>query len=171
MPATTNNPPRANPRQSAFARLIVEGQTQAAAYRAIYKPGCNQKSAIEAGSKLAKMPGVAAEIARIRRKTEVKTLLSLNDRLAILARDAQLPGVTPAHVNARARSIKVYSDISGDRAPEQHEHTGPNGTPIPVAATITGNVTAAVVRVPVRERVRLLKEAREREKAERAAAV
>lgn len=172
MPATRNKPAKAprpaNARQSAFAKLRVEGLTHAEAYRAIYNPSARQKSASEAGCRLEAMPAVKAEMNRLREKSARKTLLSLNDRLSILADIAQSDGSTPAARNAKARAIEVYSRISGDQAPDRHEHTGPGGAAIPVAAEVTGNVTAAVVRLPVRERVRLLKEAREREKAERA---
>lgn len=166
-----NGPKPANPRQSAFAKLRIEGLTHAEAYRAIYNPSARQKSASEMGCRLEALPAVKAEMDRLREKSARKTLLSLNDRLSILADIAQSDGSTPAARNAKARAIEVYSRISGDQAPDRHEHTGPGGAAIPVAAAVTGNVTAAVVRVPVRERIRLLKEAQARDKAAQEARV
>lgn len=161
-----------NARQLHFASLVATGTTNASAYRTAYGKGkIKSQLAAEKGCRLAAHAGIAAEIARIRGRAEVKKLLTLNDRLGILAEVAQSDGSTPAARNAKVRACEVYSRISGDQAPDRHEHTGPGGAAIPVAAAVTGNVTAAVVRVPVRERIRLLKEAQARDKAAQEARV
>ncbi len=133
-----NKPPtlRLTAKQSAFARLVASGTSQADAYRQAYQPKATDRTAAENGSKTAKRPAVVAEIARLRGQSEVKAILTLNDRLRILAKDAQTGGDTHADKNARARSIEVYSKISGDQAPERHEVTGKDGGPIPVAAAV-----------------------------------
>lgn len=144
---------KATSRQLAFAKLVVEGKRQVDAYLAIYGT-CNPKTAREKACRLAKNPKVVAEMNRLRDRSEVKTLLTLNDRLGILARDAQLPGRTPAMVNARARVIATYSKIAGDEAPQRIELTGKDGAPVPVAAHVL------VGRMPIRARIEALKAAR-----------
>lgn len=107
---------------------------------------------------------VKDRIAELRSKSEKKTLLTYNDRLEILARDAQIKGDTPAHVRARATVVKVYSEISGDRAPDRLEVTGKDGAAIPVA--VSGSID--VTRTPVRLRIAQLKAAADARRAEEA---
>lgn len=121
-------------RQLEFAAVIATGAAQAEAYRKVYeRPDLTNQTAAERSSRLAADPRVRAEVARIRAKSERKKLLTLNDRLAILAEIAQ-DAKTKAHDKTRA--IDVYSRISGDQAPERHEHSGPAGGPLPIAATV-----------------------------------
>lgn len=150
-------------RQLAFASLIVQGKSQSDAYRAIYAPNATDRTAAENGSKMGRKPTVKAEIERLKARSERKTILSLNDRLGILARDAQTTGERPADINARARVIEVYSKISGDQAPERVEHSGKDGAPIQQEVAVSGVVQ--VLRLSVRDKMRLLREARERDKA------
>lgn len=156
-----------NHRQWAFAKLIVEGLTQSEAYQKIYNPHASNKRAAEQGHRVGHMPAVVAEIERIRAASAAKTLLTVNDQLALLAEVAQAPARTAGDRNARARAIEVYARIAGTQAPERHEVTGKDGAPIPVAASVTATVTASVTRMPVTERIRLLRERREAERAAR----
>lgn len=165
----SNKPTKVNNRQWAFAKLVVEGMSNAQAYRAIYNPAAHDRRAAEQGCKIAAMPLVKAEIARLRSLSTAKTLLTVNDQLGILAGIAQQPARTASEQNARVRAVEVYAKIAGTQAPERHEHSGPDGQPIPVATALTGTVTATVTRLSVRERIRLLKETRERQLQEQAA--
>ena len=69
----------------------------------------------------------------------MKTLLTLNERLNILAQIAQ--GKTKP--NEKTRAIDVYSKIAGDGLGENVnvkaavEISGPDGGPVPVAAALT----------------------------------
>lgn len=116
-----------------FARLVASGSANAVAYRAVYNPKLANQTAAERGCRLAKHPAVAAEMARLREKSERKKLLTLNDRLEILADISRDPKARP---HEKARAIEVYSKISGDQAPDRHEISGPNGAPIPVAGEV-----------------------------------
>lgn len=146
------------PRQIEFIKLLMSGAAQGTAYKKAYKrPKILDEDAWERGYRIANGAAVKAELDRLRGLTAAKTILSLNDRLEILARDAQTGGSTPSEKNARARSIEVYSKISGDQAPERHEVSGPGGAPMAVAATTQ---IVNVAKVPIRERMALMREAR-----------
>lgn len=120
-----------------FCDLVASGHSQAGAFRIAYKHAkMSPEDAADRGWRITQQAGVKERIEELRKQSTGKTLLTLNDRLEILARDAQSGGVTAAEKNARARSIEVYSKISGDQAPDRHEHTGPNGEPIAVAGTV-----------------------------------
>src|SRR5690242_11066693 len=83
-------------KQLKFAQLVVKGLAQFEAYKQAYnRPDMPNNRAYVESCKNAKIPHVAAEISRLRSKSECKTILSLNDRLAILARDAQIPSDAP----------------------------------------------------------------------------
>jgi predicted phage terminase large subunit-like protein len=127
----------------------------------IDQPKAIDRTAAECGSKVARNPKVKAEVARLRALGNVKTILSLNDRLGLLAKIAQ----TAPRQSDSVRAIEVYSKISGDQAPERTitEHTGKDGAPIQQEVAVSGVVQ--VVRLSVRDKMRLLREARERDKA------
>lgn len=124
------------PRQTHFAGLIVGGKSQADAWRIAFNhPKSNARRAAEASCRAAAKPAVIAEVARLRAKADAKVLLSLDDRLGILGRDAQRPGDSPAMINARARAIEVYNKTAGDHAPERTETIikGDPANPVTVA--------------------------------------
>lgn len=119
------------PRARRLVELVAAGGQKADSYRQAYnRPELSTPRAGDAAWKILGRPAAKAYLVTMGEKCRTKALLSLNDRLAILAKDAQRPGSTPAHLNARARVIAVYSQISGDQAPERIEHTGANGAPI-----------------------------------------
>ncbi len=125
-----------NPRQDLFAQLVAGGKTHAEAWRTAYvKPAASNQTAAEKGSRLAADARVQARVAQIRARSDVKSVLSLNDRLAILARDAQTPGTTAAMLSARARVIEVYNKTAGDQAPDRTETTIKGDPAAPVVVT------------------------------------
>lgn len=117
-----------------FCDLVASGHSQAGAYRIAYKhPKMSAEDAAEKGWRVTQQIGVKERIEQLRSESKAKTLLTLNDRLEILADIAQAKTSKPSD---KARAIEVYSRISGDQAPDRHEHTGPNGEPIAVAGTV-----------------------------------
>lgn len=108
-------------RQREFAGLVATGMSHVDAYKRVYKPSKNRQHTFYATQsyRISQRPGVKEYITLLQGKSEGKKLLTLNDRLGILARDAQLPGNGPAMVNARARVIEVYNKTSGDAAPDR----------------------------------------------------
>lgn len=147
---------RLTPRQLRFCELVVMGYTYTEAYRVAYlQPKLEREIAGERGWRVTQGKGVKARIEQLRRMSGAKTLLTMNDRLQILANFAQSPSTKPSD---RIRAIEAYSKIAGDQAPERHELTGPDGTPIPV------HVTAGIGRIPVKQRIEMLRRSRAAEK-------
>lgn len=106
------------PLQERFAQLVAAGKNHAEAYReASDRRDIGAEDAAKRGWNLASRLVVVERIEELRAQSQRKSILSLNDRLAILAHDAQMPGKSPGHINARSRAIEVYSKISGDSAP------------------------------------------------------
>lgn len=122
---TKSSPPlRLNPRQIKFCQLIAAGASHSTAYRSAYKkPRIKARAAADSAKEVLIGRGVREYIDALRAKAEGKTILSLNDRLALLAKSAQRPVKSAADVNAQARVIEVYSRISGDQAPERQDIT------------------------------------------------
>ncbi len=140
-----------------FCDLVASGHSQAGAFRIAYKhPKMSAEDAAERGWRVTQQAGVKERIEDLRSQSKAKTLLTLNDRLEILADIAQSKTSRPAD---KSRAIEVYSKISGDEAPQRHEHTGPDGAPIPVSTTMQFG------RIPVRERMAMMRAAREAAKA------
>jgi hypothetical protein len=156
----TRNPPataKLNPRQEVFCRLVVGGKSQAEAWKEAYgHPEAKARGAIEAGSRLANDPRIAARMKEMTAAAAGKTILTVNDRLAILARDAQLPGNTAPMVNARARVVEVYTKLAGGAQPERSEVTVKGDPDAPVVVAVTVN------KAPVRDRIAALRAAKER---------
>jgi len=124
------------PQQEHFARLIARGWTQIAAYRKAYgKEKQSMRNAANGAYLVAKNKGVQRLIAQLRAASEVKTILTINDRLRLLAESAQARAKTPSAHAARAKVIEVYNKTAGDHAPERHEHTvtTPPGAPFEIA--------------------------------------
>lgn len=143
-------------RAKEFASLVATGTSNAEAWRRVFNhPNAKNQRAAERGSRLATDPRVVEEIARLRAKSEGKKLLSLNDRLAILAEIGQAKGKTPAMYNAKTRALDVYSKLAGDQAPQRIELSGPGGAPI------ESNVVASVTSLPIRGRIAALRAKRD----------
>lgn len=131
---TTVRPLR--PTQEHFATLVARGWSQSAAYKKAYgKPRISATRAAQAGCLVAKGDAVQRRIAALRQASEKKTILTINDRLRILADTAQITAKTPSAHNARTKAIEVYNKTAGDHAPERHEHTvtTPPGAPFEIA--------------------------------------
>jgi hypothetical protein len=149
----------ATEKEAQFARLIVAGKTQQDAYIEAYQPKTENISSLNhLAHRVMNREHVRRMVDKLRSRSEVRTILSLNDRLEILARDAQLPGKTAAMAQARARSIKVYSDISGDRAPEKRELTGKDGQPIAVSLGVLVRQMSARDRLAEMKAARLVRD-------------
>lgn len=146
-----------NAREEVFCRLVVQGHSQAEAWRRAYiKPNSTDRNAAEQSCKLAKRPCVVARIAELRAKTEAKVLLSVNDRLHKLATAADFVPKTAAERQAQARLMEAYTKIAGGAAPIQVEHSGPGGGPMQTQVTASVTVRSA----PIRERIAALRAAR-----------
>lgn len=130
---TTVRPLR--PQQEHFSTLIARGWSQIAAYRKAYnKPKLSATSAANGAYNVAKGAAVQRRIAQLRQASEVKTILTINDRLRLLAETAQAPAKTPGMHTARSRAIEVYNKTAGDGAPDRHDVvvTTPPGAPFEV---------------------------------------
>lgn len=128
------------PRGARFAGLVGGGASKADAYRLAFdRQGIGAQAAALRGHKVSQQPAVAAKIAELIGRSEAKTLLTLNDRLGILASIAQDPDKKAK--SARVRAIDVYSKIAGDGKGEvftvKAEVSGPGGGPVPVVAALT----------------------------------
>lgn len=149
-------------REQRLCELIVAGYSHAEAYRLAYvHPKLEVYEASDRAWRAMQREHVKAKIAELREKSGAKTLLSLNDRLAILAEIAQRK---TAKDTDKTRALDVYSKLAGDYAPQRVEVTGKDGAPVPVAASVL------VGRLSVRAKLKALQEARAaREAAERGA--
>jgi len=140
-------------RQRHFVELVIGGASHADAYRKAYhKENLLAEDAAEHAWRVANRPAVKAELARLRGLSNRKALLSINDRLGILADIAQDASSLKSD---RIRSIDVYNRTAGDQAPQRLEVTGKDGAAIPVATT------AVVMRVGVRDRMAAMRAARQ----------
>lgn len=122
------------PDRREFAQLVVGGMKQLDAYRkAFKKPNLDSNSARSRASVIATKPTMVAYIAQLRAASDAHILLSLNERLHILAKAAKLPVRTAAERSATARVIEVYNKTAGDQAPERIETTVRGDPSAPVA--------------------------------------
>ena len=151
-------------RQCQFAQFVATGTNQAEAYRKVFNPNLKNQIAAMRGSRMAALPWVNREIHRIRAKSEARKLLTLNERLAILAEGAQDPDATWGE---RAACIREYGRQSGDMAPERKEISGPAGGPIQVQSEAPVN---EVLRLTVEDRIALFDQRRASEAAASAGA-
>lgn len=148
-----NGPRSLTAKEERFCQLLVGGTVSAQAWRQAYhKPNSTAHNAAVWGSRLTRRPEVAARIADLRGRQEKKVLLTLNDRLGILANIAQSKTVRPAD---KTRAIDVYSKLAGDHAPERVELSGPNGAPMQ---------TETVAPLSIRDRAAQLMAAKRRAK-------
>ena len=124
------------PKHLKFIDLIASGFSQADAYRRAFQPG-TKRSALSiavSASHIASNPLIRARLAELRGQSQRSTLLSLDQRLSILAGIARS---TVTKQTDRIRSIEVYTKIAGDSAPERTELTGKDGAPLVPAQTAT----------------------------------
>jgi len=112
------------PRKRRFAELVAAGKTNADAWREAYaKTKVSALRAAKEGYKIAVDPRVQAYVAAMRHASTGSTLLSINERLKLLADNARIPSRSAAARNAQARAIEVYNKTAGDQAPERIETT------------------------------------------------
>lgn len=150
-----------------FIELVLGGCGKAEAYRIAF--GHPKMITAEAGDRAWKVlirPIVKWELARLQLKADKKTLLTLNERQAMLAGIIQDEKTRPAD---RIKAIEVYSKLGGDGSSTVNVNLrggGPGGS-IPISGSV--GITGMVGTTPLsrRERLQLLKERRqERERAE-----
>lgn len=111
------------PQKRRFAELVAGGRSQADAYREAYgRPNVSARDAAERGSRCAADPRVKEFLASVRAASAAGALLTINERLKLLADNARIPGRSAAARNAQARAIEVYNKTAGDQAPERQEH-------------------------------------------------
>lgn len=135
MVATRNKPAKPiTARNELFVRLVVAGKTNGEAWKQAYAhPNSKDKTAAEAGSRMAAMPAVQARIQELQAQSARKSILSLDDRLSIMAQGAQ---DAEASWGERARCVEVYNKTAGDHAPDRQEVTvtGDPANPVVVAS-------------------------------------
>lgn len=125
--------------QKKFVEHVAAGASHAGAYTAAVggKGNLSEKELHNRAYRMSKRPAVASRLKELAKQSDVKILLSLNDRLGILAKIAQ--GKTKP--NEKTRAIDVYSKIAGDGRGEvlnvKAEISGPEGGPIAVAGSIS----------------------------------
>ena len=122
------------PKHLKFIDLIASGFSQADAYRRVFQPH-TKRSALSiavSASHIAANPLIRERLAELRGQSQRSTLLSLDQRLSILAGIARS---TVTKQTDRIRSIEVYTKIAGDSAPERQELTGKDGAPLVPAPT------------------------------------
>ena len=103
---------------------MASGSSLVDAYKIAYKKGRQIPSTARTGAKrVHSNEAVKWRIREIQGKSKAKALLTLNDRLEILAGIAQ----NPTALNGdRVRAIATYNDTAGDHAPERQEITVKN---------------------------------------------
>lgn len=102
-------------------KILTDAEKQQVAEWADRERTRDQHDKAGIGHEVANVPGVRALIDELQRRSAAKTILSLNDRLGLLAKTAQRPVRSASDANAQARVIEVYSKISGDQAPERRD--------------------------------------------------
>ena len=115
------------PRQSRFVELVVSGASNADAYRCAYRKPVGRLSNRDAANgayRVAKAPAVKAHLAEIRSRSQRAELLTINERLSLLAAIARDRRSKPID---RIRAIDVYTRIAGDGASGRVETSGPVG--------------------------------------------
>ena len=115
-------PKKLTPQQIKFIEQIMGGHSQADAYRIAYRPAKRRgtKDISVASCRIAAHPLIRAKLAELRGRSDKETLLSLNQRLQILAGIAQNLNTKQTD---RIRAVEVYSKIAGDQAPDRQEVT------------------------------------------------
>lgn len=111
------------PRQSRFVELAVSGLSNADAYRRVYRKLAGRLSSRDAANgayRVTKAPAVRTRIAEIQNRSKRAELLSVNERLSLLARIVSSPYSKPMD---RIRAIVVYTRIAGDGGQERKEVT------------------------------------------------
>ena len=142
------------PRQARFVALVAKGWSHTKAYRHAYNQF--KKTNEDAGEKawrITKHPLVFAALDELKRRSQAKSLLSINERLKICAECSQDKNATWGE---RMSGVQTYTKIAGDQSPERQEISGPNGGPIAVADT-----SMPATRLSVKAKVGVFRQKRE----------
>lgn len=125
------------PKREKFANAVADGLSQADAYRAAFevKPGTKPETIQANASRLMADSMVAARVAEIRKALADKALWSREDSVRTLADIAR--GVdAEAKPSDRVAAVKAINAMHGWDAAQKHEHSGPDGGPIPIMPTV-----------------------------------
>jgi hypothetical protein len=126
------------PRQSRFVELALSGLSNAEAYRRAYQKLAGRiknRDAANGAYRVAKAPAVRTRIAEIQNRSKRAELLSVNERLSLLARIVRSPYSKPMD---RIRAIVVYTRIAGDGGPDRKEVSVKNAPGEAVQGVIRG---------------------------------
>jgi len=142
------------PKHLKFIDLMAAGFSQADAYRKAFnaKKNRNAVSIAVSASRIAANPLIRVRLAELRGQSQRSTLLSLDQRLSILAGIARS---TQTKQTDRIRSIEVYTKLAGDSAPERTEVTGKDGAPL-----VPAPIPAGLLSLSLDERIALLQAAK-----------
>lgn len=103
-------------RQRFFVRLVESGKNHSEAYRVAYcKPNAKGPAICNAAYKVATNPKVAACLDAIKFDGIAPRLITLEERLRLVAAIFMSPNSTR---HERLRAVEVYTKIAGDGAPE-----------------------------------------------------
>lgn len=125
------------PKREKFANAVADGLSQADAYRTAFevKPGTKAETIQANASRLMADSMVAARVAEIRKALADKALWSREDSVRTLADIAR--GVdSEAKPSDRVAAVKAINAMHGWDAAQKHEHSGPDGGPIPIMPTV-----------------------------------
>ena len=130
-----------SPKHLKFIECVSAGFSQADAYRRAFKPKPTL-GAWEVGiraSRIAANPLVQQKLLELQGRSDRETLLSFNQRLAILA------GIAKSKVTKqgdRVRAVEVYSKLAGDEPVSREELTVKNATGETFTVTARGPTKA-----------------------------
>lgn len=100
------------PKQEVFVQKIIEGMSQADAYRSAYScKNMSDKSIWESASKLAADTKVATRINELREQLTAKTIMSAQKRLEWLTEQIASKDVD---VNAKLKAIDIMNKMQGE---------------------------------------------------------
>ena len=121
-----------------WVTLFLQTGNAAESYKQAYgRPDLSADDAANRAYRLQKQPKIQARLASLRRqmttKSESGQLLTLNQRLAILAKIAKSKTTRPSD---KTRALDVYARMAGDSAPTRMELSGPNGGAVPVSGAV-----------------------------------
>ncbi len=127
-----NGPKVLTPEATEFVRLYISTGAGADSYRTAYnRPELETQEASNRAFRLLRQAPVKRLVKEAQRATTKKLVISLNERLGLLAEIAQ---DRKARNSDRIRAVEVYGKTAGDEAPQKIELTGADGGPMVTAS-------------------------------------
>ena len=150
--------------QARFCQLIAGGAKHNDSYRAAFsRPKMSRRLATIYASRLLAKQVVQDKVREYMEKSEAPTLLTINDRLHLLARFAHDPLVKTGD---RIRAIAEYTTIAGENPPQSdHQAQGSVTVNVGVAVGGTGQPAQAQQyqpRATIQQRIEAIRAARAR---------